>query len=242
MRALSRWNGATRNRYRAAITHFWRWARQREYAELRPELEGAKEQSRDAVLDLPTIRRLYEVAPARGDWQGFCRLLILTGQRRGEVSGIRSEQVEGRVWRQPCTKNGTQHLVHLIPRAMDELRGGVTWEGKTGFTDLKTRWSRDADIDPETWRFHDLRRSYATHLVEGGADPVVVDRVLNHVASATAGGVARIYNRAALLGDREKMMGRWEGMLFPPKPKPEPMASSSPVYKFELPKFELPKR
>lgn len=231
--ALDRWEGPTRNRYRAALTHFWRWARQRGLTDLRPELDGHREVSRDVVLSLDQLRALWAAAPARGDWQGFCRLLIATGARKGEVAGMRPQDVAGGVWRQPSTKNGTAHLVHLGPLALAELRAGITWAGKTTFADMKLRWSADAGLDPARWRLHDIRRSFATHLVEGGADPAVVDRALNHAASATARGVARVYNRASLLDARRSLMLRWEGML---KPAVLPVTGSAAVgYRFELP-------
>ena len=226
MAALDGWRGATRNRYRACLTHFWKWARQRGLATLRPELDGHREASRDVTLSLDQLRTLWATAPARGDWRGFCRLLIVTGARRGEVAGMTPRDVQGAVWLQPSSKNGTAHVVPLGPLALAELREGIAWTGKKTFADMKERWSHDADLDPATWRLHDIRRSFATLLVEDGADAAVVDRHLNHVAAATARGIARVYNRAQLLDRRKALALRWEAMLFP---KPDRVSGNLPL-------------
>lgn len=201
---LSQWKGGTYNRYVAALTHFFRWCRLREYTTLRPEFMRRRETSRDDVLTLPMLRRLYAVADHRGDWAGFCRQLILTGQRRGEVAAMTADQIDGDLWRIPNTKNGTSHLVHLVHQEE------ITWTGKTTFADLKKRWFFDAGV-PLDNRLHDIRRSFATHMVEAGEDPAVVDRILNHCGGAK--GVARVYNRATLLDARRDVMTRWSEML-----------------------------
>jgi len=197
---LRQWKGATYNRYVAALTHFFRWARLHEYTDLRPEFMRKREVSRDDVLTLDQLGALYATAEYRGDWAGFCRQLILTGQRVGEVSGMLEDHIDDEVWRIPETKNGTQHLVHLVRQEP------ITWTGKTTFADMKRRWFQDAGI-PLNNRLHDIRRSFATHMVEGGADPMVVDRILNHCGGAK--GVARVYNRATMLEARRDVMQLW---------------------------------
>ena len=49
------------------------------------------------------------------------------------------------------------------------------------------------------WRFHDMRRTFATELCERGQSGEVVDMMLNHRASASRGGVAGVYNRSVRL-------------------------------------------
>lgn len=202
---LQQWKGATYNRYVAALTHFLRWCRMREYTDLRPEFMHRREEARDDVLTVSQLRRLYLVASERGDWAGYCRQLILTGQRRSEVAAMAEDQIDGDLWRLPRTKNGTSHLVHLVkPEPV------ITWTGKTTFGDMKRRWYTDAGV-PLKFRMHDIRRSFATHMVEDGADPAVVDRILNHCGGAK--GVARVYNRATLLEPRREVMEAWAKKL-----------------------------
>ena len=112
------WGNATRNRYRAALTAFWGWGRERSHTSLHPKFSSRREESRDVTLSLDQLRALWKVAPARGDWKGFCRLLLLTGARKGEVEHMAASDVRDGVWRQPKTKNGTEHLVPLGPLAL----------------------------------------------------------------------------------------------------------------------------
>ena len=205
-RLLSNWSGATRNRYRAAVSHFLRWCRQHGHCDLRPELAGGREKPRDAVLSVGQVQSLYRsVQTLSPRWRPFCALLVLTGQRRGEVSRFGGS---GDVWTITATKNGTDHVVHLSTHARYWAR---RWEAPpTDYGALKARWFAAAGVSLH-YRFHDIRRSFATHLVEDGADPQVVDRILNHCGGAK--GIARVYNRAQMLDARRDCMTRWEALL-----------------------------
>jgi integrase len=92
-------------------------------------------------------------------------------------------------------------------------------QGKTpisGFSDIKERLDgRMATLckaldraAPPPWRFHDLRRTAATHMREAGATPDVVEAILNHV-SGTRAGVAGTYDRSALLPQRRAALVAW---------------------------------
>ncbi len=207
---LGQWKGATHNRYVAALTHFFKWCRLRELTDLRPEFQSRREASRDTVMSLGQVRRLLGAVEAAGDdWSPFCAVLVLTGQRRGEVRDLNVPDVDGDTWFIQNTKNGNPHVVHLS----DTAQGWVDqWVPPSGnFNSMKLRWFKAAGVDPNRYRFHDIRRSFATHLVEDGQDPQVVDRILNHCGGAR--GVARVYNRAQMLPQRRAAMLRWEEML-----------------------------
>ena len=210
--ALSRWRGSTHNRYVAALTHFFRWCRLRELTSLRPEFQNKREKSRDTVLSIGQCRRLLRAVEAAGEtWAPFCALWVLTGQRRGEVARFHAEHENK--WLITDTKNGTDHVVHLGPMAQEWA--SVFHAPHGNFNAMKLRWFRAAGVDASRYRFHDIRRSFATHLVEDGADPQVVDRRLNHCGGARE--VARVYNRAQLLPQREQCILRWEEMLNSPR-------------------------
>ena len=76
--ALGRWKGGTRNRYRAALTHFLKWGRAHGYIELHPTLLPGKEAPRDNVIPLDRLRALYNIAERMEyPWSAYGRLLIL---------------------------------------------------------------------------------------------------------------------------------------------------------------------
>ena len=171
-------------------------------------------------MTMDMLRRLYKAADRRGAWGAYGKMLILTGQRRGDVMGMHPMHIDQRTeqWNQPTSKNGMPHIVPLTNRAMEIIRNEweldrFSWTGKTTFSDFKRRWFKDANV-PSSFRLHDFRRAFATHLAEAGHSPDVIDRHLNHQASATSRGVARVYNRATMLGQRKRLMQEWDELLF----------------------------
>jgi integrase len=69
-------------------------------------------------------------------------------------------------------------------------------------------------VEMPHWRIHDLRTSFATQAAEVlHIDIAVVDRMLNHVATATTSKVARIYNMSELFEQRREASNAWAALL-----------------------------
>lgn len=69
-------------------------------------------------------------------------------------------------------------------------------------------------VEMPHWRIHDLRTSFATQAAEVlHIDIAVVDRMLNHVATATTSKVARIYNMSELFEQRREASNAWADLL-----------------------------
>ena len=149
------------------------------------------------------------------------RLLILTGQRRDEIGGLRWSEVDldrGLIVLPPArTKNKRLHELPLSWQARAILerqarRDGdlVFGTGAGGFTS----WSNSkATLDKRLngigeWRLHDLRRTAATMMAELGVLPHIIEAILNHVSGHRA-GVAGIYNRAKYQADMRDALERW---------------------------------
>lgn len=211
--ALDVYSGATRNRYRSALTHFWKWSRSKSLTDLTPTLLHDREVSRSQVMSMDQLREMYVAAEKMGDWRGFCELLILTGQRTGEIMKIRHQDVMGDEWHNPFTKNGQAHVVHLCHRAQAVLVRGTPWVGMKTTAHIKRRWFDAAGLNVKKFRLHDIRRSFVTHMADAGVDENLVDRILNHQAAATQGGVKGVYNRAKRSKERRQIMYDWEMML-----------------------------
>jgi integrase len=202
----------------------------------RPE----KATTRDRVLSDAELRWFWlatdaadgpRVPNAPRPFAPLLKLLLLTGCRLREVSGMRRDELrdDGATWSLPGlrTKNGLAHIVPLPP-LVRELIARVGAEGDlifsttgstpvSGFSRMKRRFDkvmleiarkekRDAVIAP--WRLHDLRRSCATGMAEIGVAPHIVEACLNHVSGAKA-GVAGIYNRAAYAPEKKIALERW---------------------------------
>jgi integrase len=130
------------------------------------------------------------------------KMLLVTGQRRGEVAGMRWSEIGADGWRIPSerSKNSKGHLAPLSSLAR-EILADVPQIGELVFrshhdTPLQG-WSRAMKrlqklCGPmEPWHLHDLRRTFATHLRSLGIDRLVVSKLLNHAE----GGVTKIYDR-----------------------------------------------
>jgi integrase len=92
----------------------------------------------------------------------------------------------------------------------DGPRGGNSEDAECGFQG----WSKcKAALDEQTksidaWRLHDIRRTAATRMAELGAQPHVVEAVLNHVSGHKA-GVAGIYNRSSYAAEKKAALDLW---------------------------------
>ncbi len=110
---------------------------------------------------------------------------LTTGARRGELYGLRWMHVDlDRRWAIfPTTKNGHPRGVPLTPALVQELRAIRVENDERVFRDDMTRaWHtalRRAGIDAG-FRFHDLRHSAASMLVQSGANLAEVATLLGH--------------------------------------------------------------
>ena len=211
------------NRMLGVLSKFYRWLAARDVVENLPVLgvqRPTQEKSRDRVLGTDEIKRLWLACDQIGRIGDFTKLLLLTGQRRGEVGGMRWNEVNGDAWTIPGerVKNGRVHTVPLSLQAVrlierqDRIGEGV-WsenrEGRFGATLARDKRKLDELMKPDApWVFHDLRRTCVTHLSEMGFDRDLVELIVNHV-SGSRGGVAGTYNRSERMADRRAALQRW---------------------------------
>ena len=144
------------------------------------------------------------------------KLILMTGQRPGEVAKMHWDEVEGQWWTIPAdkTKNGKEHRVFLNNTAL-ELMGEPKKRGfvfpsylkeKQGLNPssfasaLRVKMDKFKDDDLQVGYFtpHDLRRTAATLMASLGYSSYVVGKILNH----TDPSVTAIYNRYEY--DKEK--------------------------------------
>lgn len=214
------------NRALAAIKKLMSWCLDRGVIEanvlagLQPP---TKEVARDRVLSDDELRACWAGADEEGFPFGTCtKLMILTGQRRSEVAGMRWSEVdlEKAIWTIPAkrAKNATLHMVPLAPLVVEMLKATprflgsdlvFTSNGRTavsGFGRAKRRL--DTAVQSEDWRFHDLRRTVATNMAVAGVSPHVIEAVLNHKTGIVS-GVAAIYNRHGYLPEKRAALELW---------------------------------
>ena len=188
---------------------------------------------RQHFLAVPELVKLWRAADALdvAVWRDVVRFLIAVPCRRGEAAAVDWSHLnlDACEWHQPgrLTKNGQAHRLHLHPLAMTLLfarwkDAGKPTDGlvfpspKTGtalqtFSDMKQ--AIDAASGLTGWRWHDFRRSFATALAEAGTPEAVADAVLNHMQSATRGGVLGVYQLADRRPEQVRAMAAWGATL-----------------------------
>jgi integrase len=215
------------NRSRSYLSTLYSWAIAEGLADTNPVVgtnKAAEEISRDRVLSDEDLRLVRSYA-GEGDYGAIIRLLILTGQRREEVGGMRWRELDfdKRLWRIGAerTKNGLPHEVPLSNEAIKLLTAHGRREGRDlvfgsregpfqGWGNAKIaldgRIREKSELKP--WRLHDLRRTAATQMNELGVLPHVVEAVLNHTGGHKA-GVAGVYNRASYAAEKRLALDLW---------------------------------
>lgn len=219
----------------AVMRRLFRWAVSRGDLDRSP-MEGMETPPavtpRDRWLSDQELARIWLAAPNTHPCFGpIIRLLIVTGQRREEVSSLRWEEVDQieRMWALPKerAKNGKSNQVPLNDLAvavLDQVAGTANWprSGKlfatsrggafTGYSKGKNKLdlllSNDGGEPVLDWRLHDLRRTLATGFQRLGIRFEVTEAVLNHVGGSRA-GVAGIYQRHDWKEEKREALDLW---------------------------------
>jgi integrase len=183
------------------------------------------------VLSDLEIKWLWRAAGDLGEPFGpALRLLLLTGQRRGEVGGIRWDELsdDRSTWTLPSsrTKNGRSHVVPLSPAAQDLIasvriigqRYVFTTDGQShaaGWSRIKVQLdarmaelARAENADVPAWVTHDIRRTVATGLQRLAVRLEVTEAVLNHV-SGSRGGIVSVYQRHQYADEKRAALDLW---------------------------------
>lgn len=185
---------------------------------------------RERVLSIEEIRTVWDAAAEMGYPFGpIVQLLILTGQRRSEIANIQRAWINSEYmhFEVPASayKTGVTHVVPLTSRSQAILQKQPLWNGgdfifsstngrtpSSGFSKAKLRIDKICEL--ESWTFHDLRRSVATHMARIGIIQEHIERVLGH----TIAGVAGTYNRYSYLEEKLSALKKWENeMVIPPE-------------------------
>jgi integrase len=218
------------NRVLAAIKKLFAWALDRGLIEVHPIFglkPPSKELARDRILTEEEVRAFWAAASAMGFPFGpALLLLLLTGQRRGEVTRMRWSDIDFQrgLWTVPAAtaKNGRVHEVPLSPAVFGILERLPRFIGSdlvfttTGTTPIsgfgRVKHRLDLAMEVSDWRFHDLRRTAASGMARIGVAPHVIEKVLNHV-SGQISGVAAVYNRHGYDTEKREALNQWAGIL-----------------------------
>lgn len=187
---------ATHNRHLAMLASMfnkgiqWRLVVDNPARGIKPLRENG---ARLRFLDQDEIRRLLAAASER--FRPILTVALHTGMRRGEIMHLQWSEVDlrNRVLRVCESKSGKQRTIPLDETLHGTLRG-LTSRFKKGlvfpspvtgnpWTDFRRQFrnaTKKAQIDD--FRFHDLRHTFASHLVMAGVDVKTVQELLGHAS------------------------------------------------------------
>ena len=229
-----------RNRFRSNLSAFFAWSVSEGLIEANPVEGTAKAKENGPRARVLTAAELAEIWAALGtdDFSNIVRLLILSGQRREEIGGLRWSEVDferGLIVLPPeRTKTKRRHELPLSPQAraivercvpkagkqFATARPFVFGEGSWGFSgwgygkaklDQRLAAQRQADgAKPmPKWTLHDLRRTAAIIMAgKLGVLPHIVEAILNHMPGHKS-GMARFYNLANYTDEMRAALCNW---------------------------------
>ena len=159
---------------------------------------------RERVLSDDELRRLwhYDDPP----FSDLVKLMICTGQRRGELWRLRPEWVDGDLVTVPAAHYKTNRI-HLYP--FGELARPYIEKAPFSFNGWsKSKRRMDQATGVTGYRLHDLRRSDVTIHARIGTRIEVSEKLVGHV-TGTTGGIVGVYNRHQYLDEMRAAVVRF---------------------------------
>ena len=222
------------NRTHEIINHMFKWAIRKSLDEtvdfsVADLWERHPETARDRWLTDVEIRKLWPVLDdvLVEDNALIYRLLLATGQRENEVLTMKWADLDFQKgeWTIPAprTKSSRAQLVpmtSLFQRLLEGREQTGEWvfpspgyKGRYSKTGHRTRNALTnfhgdviAATDIAHFRFHDLRRTAATHMSELNIDEFVAGKVLNHASRSITG---QVYNQHSYRDEKHRALSAW---------------------------------
>jgi integrase len=181
---------------------------------------------RQRVLSDDEIRTLWRglptALPRSPACQQIIRLCLITGQRLGEVVGLRRGELDlkRRLWELPGsrTKNGHPHSVPLSEMAVGIIEEALT-AGDVVFPVAKAKHVgqtvkvAQGRFGLAHWTCHDLRRTALTGMAKLGVAPIVLGHVANHRTTTKAGMTLSVYVHHAYEKEKREALVLWADRL-----------------------------
>lgn len=215
---------ARANRVLALLSKMFEWGVEVEMFDLPnpcSKVKKVRERSRERFLTVDEMKRLSSALNNQPQWfSDYVRVSLLTGQRQSNVLAMHRDQIDfdASVWRIPRQKNGSSHLVPLVPEALEIIqrrveesewvfpvspergrRSDTTTPHATSST-VKRRWKKvceQADI-ADVW-MHDLRRTNGALQAISGVNTTTIGASLGHKSVQATAIYARVNTGATRL-------------------------------------------
>jgi integrase len=214
------------NRIQSVLKRLFAWAVGQEIVEASPVAgmrPPAKEKSRERVLTDQELVAVWQGCEAiRWPHGPVTRLLLLTGARRAEVTGLTWAELDldRATWTKPAerVKAGHEQTLPLSAAAVELLRAVPRIDGSalvfpsSNGRPIVTMSQEKARLDQLAgvtgWTHHDLRRTVASGLAALGVKDLVIAAVLDHSRSGLIGVTSR-YNRHRFEKEQRAALELW---------------------------------
>lgn len=227
------------NRCQSVISAVFSWALDEGLVRAHPALRirrRGEERSRDLVMSSEELKEF---------WQGLeslfenatiaIKLLLLTGQRLGEVTGAERRELmldrDSPVWTIPGsrTKNGLMHIVPLTPTTAMLFTNAMALvkDSKNPFVFPARRATPQAldgnqvsrqckqifrNIDRGEMRLHDLRHQAATGMAECGV-PLDIRQLAQNQITSRGQLIGSVYDQYDYSKEKRRALSLWEQRL-----------------------------
>ena len=218
------------------VNKLFRWAEQRDDVQRNPMSGVPKPKagpSRERFLSDDEIVLVWQATLAMDHpFAAVVRMLLLSGQRRGEVCGMTWEELDlaNSEWLIPASRTKADRATSVpLTNMMEAEIADRPRLGKFVFTArgdkplanfgmlkrkldsfVAEQLEKQGRPVMETWTLHDLRRTAATGLQSLGVSFDLVERLQNRVP---ASGVGMRYQRHDFASEKREAMERWTNHL-----------------------------
>jgi integrase len=227
----------TRNRVHGALSRLFNFAAERGVIDDSPctRIRKLAEKGRERTLNDEEIRALWDALDLDNMTMDAYRLtklalkmILLTGQRPGEITGMAWHEIEGETWNIPAErmKGKEPHSVPLTGLALEVLQEAAILSADSAYVFRSTHRQGDRPMSAhalsrailthwdkigisEKFTPHDLRRTVRTRLAELEISDVVAERVLGHKLQ----GIMAVYNRHPYAAEKRLALEAWERRL-----------------------------
>jgi integrase len=195
----------TANQVLASASAIFSWAIRQEIVAVNPckGVDRNPTSDRERVLTDAEVKLLWpKLDPA-------LKLILLTGQRPGEVAAMEAAHIAEGWWRMPGkpqgewpgTKNSRDHRVALSEPALELIEVHLaTRRGPQTSSLLLKRLAAEFSLERVTP--HDLRRTALTKITKLGFGRDAMDRIANH----RKGGITDVYDRHSYEDEDKRIM------------------------------------
>lgn len=209
-----------------AVRTMMNWCVRRGYVDYSPiPSMSFQKSSRNHILNSDELTAVYahsQVHPY--PFGSIVKLMVLTGQRRGEVAAMRRSWIadETVIFPEGFTKNKREHRLPLPPSALAVIErlpntGDLLFPARNnsenpfnGWGKCKTRFDEPLELAPYT--LHDLRRTFSSNMAMLAVPIQVTEKILNHI-SGTVSGIAAVYNRYSYFNEMKDALEKHDEFL-----------------------------